>query len=219
MIFTHKKGKKSRKTRKSLKKRPIINIMKKTFVLHLKKETKRKIKNTFFNIIDKLVPIVVLAATINITVPQTTMASGIDIPAGKVDLPINLGRIENLTEHPNYQGRLPELTTERTPRYTIKASVSAYNSEAGQTDDRPCETASGLDVCLLNEQADANIVATNFLNLPFGSKVRLPDLYGDKIFVVEDRMNRRYQKHFDIWMPDKQKAIEFGRKYTRVEVF
>jgi len=60
------------------------------------------------------------------------------------------------------------------------------------------------------------IVAANFL--PFGTEVRIPELFGDKVFVVKDRMHRRKTNFVDIWMPSKQLAKEFGIHQTDIEV-
>jgi 3D (Asp-Asp-Asp) domain-containing protein len=60
------------------------------------------------------------------------------------------------------------------------------------------------------------IIATNFL--PFGTAVKIPEIYGDKVFVVEDRMNKRYWQNIDIWFPDRETALEFGRKQIVIEV-
>jgi 3D (Asp-Asp-Asp) domain-containing protein len=92
----------------------------------------------------------------------------------------------------------------------VKMIVTAYSSTEDQTDDTPFITASGKTV------ADG-IIANNML--AFGSKVRIPELYGDKIFVVEDRMHsRKGIYHADIWMPTYQKAKNFGAKITYIEV-
>ncbi len=91
--------------------------------------------------------------------------------------------------------------------------MTAYNSEPGQTDNSPCITASGFNVC---EHGVEDTVAANFL--PFGTKVRMPELYGDRIFVVRDRMNSRYQNRVDIWMINKADAIRFGVKTVKMEV-
>lgn len=98
-------------------------------------------------------------------------------------------------------------TYEVRSRYVV--SVSAYSSEPWQTDDTPFITAS-------NTRVRDGVVATNFL--PFGTLIRLPEIYGDKIFIVEDRMNRRYWFNLDIWFADTQLAREFGRKTVTVEV-
>jgi len=92
----------------------------------------------------------------------------------------------------------------------IKVVVTAYSSTPDQTDDTPFITASGKTV------ADG-IVANNML--PFGTEIRIPELYGDKVFVVQDRMNRRKSNyHFDVWMPDRASAVDFGVKTVEIEV-
>ncbi|MBT5808021.1 3D domain-containing protein [Candidatus Uhrbacteria bacterium] len=96
--------------------------------------------------------------------------------------------------------------------YTIP--MTAYTSEVAQTDDTPCITASGLDVCERNIE---NVVAANFL--PLGTRVKIPELFGDRVFYVEDRMNRRYDLKMDIWLKDYDEAIQFGLQYTTIEVF
>ena len=92
-------------------------------------------------------------------------------------------------------------------------TMTAYNSEVAQTDDSPCITANGFNVC---EHGIEDTVAANFLK--FGTKVRIPDLFGDRIFVVRDRMNKRYPDRVDIWMLEKSDAIQFGVRRTRIEV-
>jgi len=92
----------------------------------------------------------------------------------------------------------------------IKMIITGYSSDPWQTDDTPFITASGSMV-------QDGVVANNLL--PFGTKIRIPVLYGDKIFVVEDRMNAgKSHYHLDIWFPDRQKAKNFGVKEAVVEI-
>ena len=93
---------------------------------------------------------------------------------------------------------------------TIKVVVTAYSSTPDQTDDTPFITASGKHVA-------ENIIANNML--PFGTKVKIPKLYGNKIFVVGDRMNKsKSNYHIDLWMPSKTLAINFGVKTAEIEI-
>ena len=93
---------------------------------------------------------------------------------------------------------------------TIKVVVTAYSSTPDQTDDTPFITASGKHV------ADG-IIANNML--PFGTKVMIPELYGYKVFTVQDRMASYKSKyHIDIWMPDRTSAIKFGVKTVNITV-
>lgn len=91
--------------------------------------------------------------------------------------------------------------------------ITAYNSEVAQTDDDPCTTANGFNVC---EHGQEDTIAANFLK--FGTKVQIPDLFGDRIFVVRDRMNKRYPDHIDVWMKAKKDARQFGVKVAKIQV-
>lgn len=91
----------------------------------------------------------------------------------------------------------------------FSVSATAYSSARAQTDASPFVSASGVRVF-------DGMVAANFL--PFGAKVRLPDLYGNKQFVVLDRMHPRFSHRIDVWMDSYDKAKQFGVKYARVEV-
>lgn len=105
-------------------------------------------------------------------------------------------------------GRLPDPPEPDYSR-TIRVSVSAYSSDPWQTDDTPFITASGSHV-------RDGIIAANFL--PFGTKVRFPHIFGDKVFVVEDRMNKRYPYKMDVWMEHTSEARKFGVKYAEVQI-
>jgi len=92
----------------------------------------------------------------------------------------------------------------------VKVVVTAYSSTVYQTDDTPFITASGKLV-------EDGIVANNMF--PFGTVIKIPEIYGDKIFVVEDRMNsRKGYYHIDVWFEDYDQAKEFGSKTTYIEV-
>ena len=88
--------------------------------------------------------------------------------------------------------------------------VTAYSSTPDQTDNTPFITASG-------QRVREGIIASNFL--PFGTKIRFPSLFGDKIFQVEDRMHKKYSdKRVDIWFPNRAAAEIFGIKRTTMVI-
>jgi len=92
----------------------------------------------------------------------------------------------------------------------MRVLTTAYSSTVWQTDDTPFITASGSYV-------RDGIVANNML--AFGTKIRFPEIYGDKIFVVEDRMHWRKSPYYvDIWFPSYYEAKNFGAKTTYIEV-
>jgi 3D (Asp-Asp-Asp) domain-containing protein len=121
--------------------------------------------------------------------------------------------VESMQNETEDYGRLPT-AQDADPRDTFTIPITAYTSDPAQTDDTPCITASGLDVC---EHGVENVVAANFL--PIGTRVRIPELYGDRVFYVEDRMNERYYYKMDIWMEELSDAKSFGVKSATVEVF
>lgn len=88
-------------------------------------------------------------------------------------------------------------------------TVTAYSSTPEETDDTPFTTATG------NTVRDG-IVATNILD--FGTRVQIPELFGDKVFVVDDRMHPRKTKNVDVWMPTKSDALRFGIRHAMVVV-
>ena len=92
----------------------------------------------------------------------------------------------------------------------IKMTITAYSSTPEQTDSTPFVTASGSMV-------RDGIVANNLLS--FGTKVKIPELYGDKVFVVEDRMHsKKGNYHLDVWFLNTKEAKEFGSETTYVEI-
>jgi len=50
--------------------------------------------------------------------------------------------------------------------------------------------------------------------LPIGTKIKIPSLFGDKVFEVKDRMNKRFYYRIDIWFPTKEEAQKFGVYYN-----
>jgi 3D (Asp-Asp-Asp) domain-containing protein len=96
---------------------------------------------------------------------------------------------------------------------TLKVEMTAYNSDISQCDGSPCITANGYNVCRGGKQ---DTVAANFL--PFGTKIRIPEFFGEQVFIVRDRMNSRYQTRVDVWMRSYQDAINFGRRFATIEI-
>ncbi len=92
---------------------------------------------------------------------------------------------------------------------TMYLRLTAYSSSPDETDYNPFFTANGTPV-------HDGVVASNFL--PFGTKIMIPALFGDKIFTVEDRMAKRFAHTIDIWMTSKARALFFGVNYANVIV-
>lgn len=81
-----------------------------------------------------------------------------------------------------------------------EVTITAFNSMESQTDSTPWITASGT-------RCRPGVIASNFL--PFGTKVIIEG-FGNRIFTVEDRMNKRYYKRLDIWFANYADAKKFG---------
>ena len=73
----------------------------------------------------------------------------------------------------------------------------------------PNVTASG-------SQSRDGIVATNYL--PFGTKIRIPELFGDRVFIVEDRMSSKYQNTIDVLFDSQDDALHLGVRWATVEI-
>ncbi|MDO8435571.1 MAG: hypothetical protein Q7S89_02720 [bacterium] len=104
---------------------------------------------------------------------------------------------------------LPEVGY-REPTRTKKITVTAYSSTPDQTDSTPFITANGTRV-------RDGIIAAN--SLPFGTRVRFPNIDPEKIYVVHDRMHPRFSQRADIWMASREEAIRFGAQYTTIEIW
>lgn len=109
-----------------------------------------------------------------------------------------------------------EVSADSKVRYSKRVTLTAYNSLVGQTDSTPCITANGYDLCKHDTE---NVVAANFLR--FGTKIRIPEYFGDRVFTVQDRMNARYTEcacRVDIWMREYADARQFGARNLKIEV-
>ncbi len=124
----------------------------------------------------------------------------------------SLQKTETITQ------KFPE-SNNREPIQTIWIVITAYSSTVDQTDSTPCHTANDFDLCTYyDEYNDYNTIAGN--GLMFNTEVRLPEIFGDKVFVVRDRMNKRYNYgRIDVWFPTREEAIKFGIKYVKMEIY
>lgn len=133
------------------------------------------------------------------------------VMAAEVDINYGRGPVELLLiNHPdNPAVSLPAPTSESNISYTTFITTTAYTSRAAETDDSPFVAAWG-------DQVYWGMVASNAF--PKGTKIQIPDYYGDKIFTVLDRMNERYYYHLDIWMPALSDAQAWGSRYVKINI-
>jgi 3D (Asp-Asp-Asp) domain-containing protein len=111
------------------------------------------------------------------------------------------------------------ILSHKNQRYFVKSEtirvVTAYNAgDRRQTDDTPCISANGENLCKALAKGKKRCAA-NFV--PLGSR-----LYVEKIGVclVTDRTNKRYRNRVDIAMQrkDYHKARRFGRQKLNVKI-
>ena len=192
--------------------------MKFDFAIRQEPKMAEKMNIYVYNILTVLV---LLVTALQLTFPQITLAMDDNTPAETAAKIVETGIFYELTDRHgawDYDIKLPEVDN-RDKQYSVYITLTAYNSLPGQTDDTPCITASGFDVCEHNIE---DIIATNFNYLPFNTKVKFPELFGDQEFRVQDRMNARYTpatRRADLWMQDYQSAKIFGKKYVQMDVY
>lgn len=140
------------------------------------------------------------ASGVLIDIPTDTLyEQGIDdVPLGRIPM-IPSDELDHLKE------KAPEKPTTR----SMIVLVTAFTSDPRETDSTPFTTANGTRV-------HDGTIAANFLKL--GTRVRIPDQFGEKIFIVEDRMNPRYDRRIDIWMSRKADAYTWGIRRVRIEI-
>ena len=96
------------------------------------------------------------------------------------------------------------------PYYTTYITATAYTSRVSETDEDPFTAAWGDHVFW-------GMLASN--SFPRGTKIQIPEYFGDKMFSVLDTMNKRYYYRIDIWMPDLDQAKKWGARYIKIKVY
>ena len=174
------------------------------------KKGKRKLPTTEFNnklVRNFLISIVILLAILLILESVQIFFQFRGLTKQEViQRPVNIVESQPI----DLDAYLREYFTTKTPKKTMYVTVTAYSSTKDQTDGDPYLTGLGTPV-------RDGIVAANFL--PVGTVVRFPDKFGEKIFVVEDRMHEKYGLQVDIWMSNQEKAKKFGIQYLKMEIF
>lgn len=92
--------------------------------------------------------------------------------------------------------------------YIDSVPSTAYNSMVSQCDSSPWITASGT-------RCREGVIAAN--HLPLGTLVMIEG-FGNQVFRVEDRMNRRYNRRIDVWFRDYGDAIKYGKRQIKYYV-
>lgn len=131
---------------------------------------------------------------------------------------LKVGAIQGAVEHQNYEytdvnsysSALINQNPVSSPEEQVASvTISGYSSREEETDSTPFITASG-------SQVREGVAAANWL--PLGTQFRIPELFGDIVFTVEDRMHKRFSDRVDIWFSTTEEAIRFGVQKARIEV-
>jgi len=102
-----------------------------------------------------------------------------------------------------------EVQAQKKEEKRMEVWVTAYSSTPDQTDDSPFITAA-------NTPVRHGVIAANFL--PFGTEIKIPEIFGEEVFTVEDRMHRRKKGFIDIWMPTRKDALKFGIQRAEIVI-
>lgn len=153
-------------------------------------------------------------AFIQINPHQVVIAKEVNYDYGKG--PVDLILVQAPNSNPSTTNQKPPVLNYKLPEnkelsyYTTYITATAYTSRVSETDSSPFIAAWGNHVFW-------GMVASNAF--PKGTKIQIPDYFGDKIFTVLDRMNSRYYHHIDVWMPDLNQAKKWGVKYVKIKVY
>jgi 3D (Asp-Asp-Asp) domain-containing protein len=94
-------------------------------------------------------------------------------------------------------------------RLTAYAPLDPGAQEGMCFSGNPMITASGTRV-------REGVVAANFLS--FGTEIKIPSLFGDRVFIVEDRMSSRFNNTVDVLVSSQKEAVSFGIKRAYIEI-
>lgn len=171
--------------------------------MHSRKQIKR---------LRRYLKVVTAALILNIIVPTTAQAQTVSPSDSTGNSHTVLVQNQPTEKQTSPLTTLPEPTEKPQPpiKKTLTVRASAYSSTVDQCDSDPFTTASGAKV------RDGGIAMNG---MPFGTKVRIPSHYGDKVFTVTDRMNARWgNQKIDIWMPTRHDAIQWGVRTVTLEI-
>src|SRR3990167_6465926 len=140
-------------------------------------------------------------------VANTTSAAAQTLDRVEYQLPMGVIVINaNSVLQANSSGERVE-TPELASKFLL--TVTAYSSSVDETDSTPFVTASGT-------KTRDGVIASNLF--PFGTQVKIPEFFGEQVFVVEDRMHSRFADRIDVWIPAKHQPVRFGKRETHIEI-
>jgi len=102
------------------------------------------------------------------------------------------------------------LTSIESPDKTIYALTTGYNTVKEQTDNTPCISASGDNIC-----GRKDVVACP-RSIELGTQVKI----NGKYYLCLDRLAEKYDNRFDIsFDKDMKSAINYGKQYQEVTIY
>lgn len=117
------------------------------------------------------------------------------------------------------------LVTSFAAAQTIEVTMTAYSSEAGQTDADPLVTATGEEVGPGTLAASRDLLNTD---LPYGTVVRVVEVNDeanacggwevDMLLEVQDTLHPRMLNRVDLWLPSRDQAVQWGRCEVVLEI-
>ncbi len=119
--------------------------------------------------------------------------------------------------NPNYYKPqvLGSATKESEATQKIWARITAYAPLDPTAQEGMCFSGDPL-VTASGTRSRDGVVAANFLK--FGTKIKIPALFGDKVFTVEDRMSSKYNNTVDVLVSSRNEAFNFGVKRAYIEI-
>lgn len=141
-------------------------------------------------ILERTLNSVLILAFLVSAMPKTALAKNTEI--AKISTALTGAIVAAVDVPDGGTGETFPISGEREALRTLNVFATAYSSDPWQTDSTPCLPAmASFDLCENYKKTGVeDTIAANFL--PLGTKVRFPDLYGNRIFTVRDRMNKRY---------------------------
>ncbi len=97
-------------------------------------------------------------------------------------------------------------TVQAAERIEFMAEITAYTSSHDETDDTPEINAAG------KKPGHGSLACPRRFDLGTAFVIK------GKRYVCDDRLNARYTNRFDIWLPTKEQALEFGIQNLPVEI-
>jgi 3D (Asp-Asp-Asp) domain-containing protein len=145
---------------------------------------------------------------------QTPRPDAVEAVIRPADAPETPKAIQAQTDpEPTAPAKAERQTGVEKRRPTDLREVTAFNSVPEQTDDTPCTSADGSDICA-RYAAGELICAANFV--PFGTRLAVPG-YGT--CTVADRLSRRFPERVDIYLgTDITAARRWGLRRLDIEI-